>query len=163
MPWLILSVFTLSYIILFQLLKFLAYLSSMYSSCTHSTSLICKPTSLLTHTQPGRNLIVNNALHSWINHNLIHHKMEWYIFIRVYLNTRNPSFSMLCYIHKIKIHEMSIKVFALLICGIYHVTWSDCDVVSRDFLGEWCEGSHVAFIYRITNTNRSRFFSSQEL
>lgn len=29
---------------------------------------------------------------------------------------------MLCYIHKIKIHEMSIKVFALLICGIYHVT-----------------------------------------
>lgn len=58
--------------------------------------------------------------------------MEWYIFIRVYLNTRNPSFSMLCYIHKIKIHEMSIKVFALLICGIYHVTWSVCDVVSRD-------------------------------
>lgn len=135
----------------------------MYSSCTHSTSLICNPTSLLTHTQPGRNLIANNALHSWINHNLIHHKMEWYIFIRVYLNTRNPSFSMLCYIHKIKIHEMSIKVFALLICGIYHVTWSDCDVVSRDFLGEWCEGSHVAFIYRITNTNRSRFFSSQDL
>lgn len=29
---------------------------------------------------------------------------------------------MLYYIHKIKIHEMCIKVFALLICGIYHVT-----------------------------------------
>lgn len=86
--------------------------------------------------------------------------MEWYIFICVYFNIRNLLFFMLCYVCKIKIYEMSIKVFVFFICGIYYVIWFDCDVVFWDFLGEWCEGFYVVFIYRIININWSRFFFS---